>query len=580
MTGMEADGRGSKSANISTSTQVRDMIGFFEELGQMAALSRTQFLICFSSRRYPHISTERSIELILEDQDGHMQDITKYIRSKLRTNRNKRADQIREEIRERSSAIFLWVVLVIQLLWKAFDSGRITDVSDRLRSIPDGLDKLFRDMLTRDSGNMADLLLCLQWVLFADRPLRSEELYFAIHSGIDWDAVTLCDHEAMSSQDMDKFILDSSKGLAELTKTKNQTVQFIHESVRDFLLKDNGLSKLGPDLSSNSSGLSRERLKQCCHHYFTMVAEKVQSLGSWPSTEAENAEVSSELTKRFPFLEYAVHHVLRHAEAAAVNDVLQDDSIASFPLSQWICLDNLLQRFRIRRQTSDASMIYILAENDLANLAHAELRRTKKLNTREERYSFPAAVACVNSSKRMVELLLRHRANSNVQIKEHHSPLFLAIQRNRKGIVELLLTKGARVDEYKTYHFLPIHAAAEIGSDRLVSLLLTYGLEVDGFDQKLDTILPQVASRGHDKILHMLLGADANANARDESHGSALQAASAGGYEKIVQILLRKEADTNARSGPQGTALEAASRSGHENIVQILLEASANRIPR
>jgi hypothetical protein len=41
-----------------------------------------------------------------------------------------------------------------------------------------------------------------------------------------------------------KFILDVSKGLAEITKSKASTVQFIHELVRDFLLKEGGMKKL------------------------------------------------------------------------------------------------------------------------------------------------------------------------------------------------------------------------------------------------------------------------------------------------------------------------------------------------
>ena len=69
---------------------------------------------------------------------------------------------------------------------------------------------------------------------------------------------------------MEKFILSCSKGLAEVTKTKDQTVQFIHESVRDFLLQRNGLSKLQSDLANNVAGSSKERLKQCCHRYITI----------------------------------------------------------------------------------------------------------------------------------------------------------------------------------------------------------------------------------------------------------------------------------------------------------------------
>lgn len=67
-----------------------------------------------------------------------------------------------------------------------------------------------------------------------------------------------------------RFILDSSKGLTEITTSKLQKVQFIHESVRDFLLKEDGLSSIWPDLRSNLQGQSHERLKQCCLSYISV----------------------------------------------------------------------------------------------------------------------------------------------------------------------------------------------------------------------------------------------------------------------------------------------------------------------
>lgn len=70
--------------------------------------------------------------------------------------------------------------------------------------------------------------------------------------------------DEVSCHDMERFILSCSKGLAEKSNANDQTIQFIHESVWDFLLGEQGLSKLHAALSSNLAGLSHERLKQCC----------------------------------------------------------------------------------------------------------------------------------------------------------------------------------------------------------------------------------------------------------------------------------------------------------------------------
>jgi hypothetical protein len=206
----------------------------------------------------------------MEGQQGHNQDIGKYVNSKLKPKRGKQVDEVKAEILSRASGVFLWVVLVVQMLNKTFDHGQIHALRKCLREIPDGLDDLFTDILTRDSENPEGLVLCLQWVLYARRPLNPQELYFAIMSGIEPTDLTDWDPDYITTQDIEKFTLSCSKGLAEVTKTKDHTVQFIHESVRDFLLQRDGLSKLQSDLTRNVAGLSHERLKQCCHRYITI----------------------------------------------------------------------------------------------------------------------------------------------------------------------------------------------------------------------------------------------------------------------------------------------------------------------
>jgi hypothetical protein len=47
-------------------------------------------------------------------------------------------------------------------------------------------------------------------------------------------------------------ILNSSKELAEMTTAERETVQFIHESVRDFLLKAKGLENFSTALPTIS----------------------------------------------------------------------------------------------------------------------------------------------------------------------------------------------------------------------------------------------------------------------------------------------------------------------------------------
>jgi hypothetical protein len=118
----------------------------------------------------------------------------------------------------------MWVILVVEILNKEYDRGRVHALQQMLHKIPGDLHELFRDILTRDSHNQNELLLCIQWVLFARQPLRPEELYFAILSGTEPGALTEWNTDVITIDVIRRFILNSSKGLAEITRSMAPTV--------------------------------------------------------------------------------------------------------------------------------------------------------------------------------------------------------------------------------------------------------------------------------------------------------------------------------------------------------------------
>ncbi|KAH8689852.1 hypothetical protein BGW36DRAFT_389823 [Talaromyces proteolyticus] len=255
--------------------QVREMVEFFENLEQLSVSARIQLHICFSSRHYPHVTIGKGQQLVLECQGGHNQDIANYLYSELKVGYNKQADEVRMEILEMASGIFLWVVLVVRILNREYERGRTHGLRKKLQEIPTELNNLWRDILIRDNQNMESLFLCIQWILYAKRPLKREELYLAILSGENPQALTERNLENITKQNMERYLLSSSKGLAEVMHSKDQTVRFIHESVQDFLLKENVLRDLWSEFgnkgnnfpSLNFSSWSHEQLKKCCCNY-------------------------------------------------------------------------------------------------------------------------------------------------------------------------------------------------------------------------------------------------------------------------------------------------------------------------
>ncbi|KAI8630611.1 hypothetical protein F5Y19DRAFT_428335 [Xylariaceae sp. FL1651] len=98
----------------------------------------------------------------------------------------------------------------------------------------------------------------------------------------------------MTFEVLRKFALDVSKGLAEVIRSDYPTVQFIHESVRDFLLKDGGLRQLFP---------TTENLERQCHVALKNICLR-QLLISY--------EVDQKRFKDYPFERHAVSNVLSY----------------------------------------------------------------------------------------------------------------------------------------------------------------------------------------------------------------------------------------------------------------------------
>ena len=374
--------------------EVRDMVSYFLDVVDEAASFGVHLRICLSSRHYPHITINRGLTFDLESQEDHDDDIANYIASKLYIGNGDYASDVRQQIQDKASGIFLWVVLVVKILNKEYDRGNMTALRKRLREIPSGLYGLFEDILTRDCDNLEQLWMCIQWVAFSNPPLTREELYFAIVAGTDESSLEPWDRKEISVPDMGRYILSCSKGLTEVIQ-KTHTIQFIHESVRDFLLKENGLGKLWPQFEENFPGNSQNKLKQCCEAQLRAV----------PGIDGETSQPvlrdgSSRLAKAYPFLKYAVHNVFHHADRAQELGVSQTNFLTSFDRRRWIILSNTLEQYPVRHHTLKANLLYLLAEEDAPHLLkiHPDFASHYDISS-DERYQFPlyAALACGRS---------------------------------------------------------------------------------------------------------------------------------------------------------------------------------------
>jgi ankyrin repeat protein len=583
--------------------QIRDMVAFFEQLGELAISAGIRFQVCFSSRHYPHITISKGLDLVLEGQEGHDQDITNYLDSELKIGHGKLAEEIRGELQSKASGVFMWVVLVVEMLNKENDGCRVHVLRQKLRDIPNDLHELFRQILMRDCYNRDELLLCIQWILFAKQPLKPEELYFAILSGVAPEVLGSGNTDEVTMDVMKKFILNSSKGLAEITKSKTPTVQFIHESVRDFLVKENGLGELFPDLGGNFQGQNHDRLKQCCLIYMGIDDFVHLDMGKPlpEASEEEAADLRQLTTKMFPFLEYAIRMVLCHADAAESRGVDQGDLVRSFPLANWIKLSNLFEKAKVRRYTQKASLLYILAERNLQNLIKIHPNNLSYLEVEDERYGLPFFAALATESKEAVQTFIaleldEHTAAnkfrelcSQYRYNKSKSAIFGRSFKfsKRRTIVSYMVENG---DELLLAFVLgtgkvdadikdndgrtPLCLAAGTGNEAVIKLLLEIGeVDINSSCKKGQTPLLWAARNGHEAVIKLLLATGkTDTDSRDNDGRTPLSWAAENGCKAVIKLLLAiDKVDIDSRDNSDQTPLSWAARNGHEAVIKLLL---------
>ncbi|KAF1927259.1 uncharacterized protein M421DRAFT_6446 [Didymella exigua CBS 183.55] len=152
---------------------VREVVGFLEEMSVCAVKANVTLDVCLSSRHYPTISMKKNLDLIVEEIDEHDCDIARYVHDKLRG----QDKDIEAEVLRKAGGVFMWVVLVVAMLNEAYDEGKVEAMQQKLNELPGDLEEVFDTLLHKDNPDKHETICLLQWVLFAKQALRPEELW-------------------------------------------------------------------------------------------------------------------------------------------------------------------------------------------------------------------------------------------------------------------------------------------------------------------------------------------------------------------------------------------------------------------
>ena len=534
---------------------VRDLVSFFEDLSIAAMWAGVSVNICLSSRHYPSINMKRRLQIKVENEGEHDRDITTYIRDKLRISDHATEEQdlqsaIQEQLFRKANGIFMWVVLVVQLLNQAFEEGRITKVEEKLRNIPDDLDKVFRLILEKYSPYNSETVLMLQWTLFAQRPLRPEDLYFAVLSGVEPSALAPWNKAFTTRNIIKRYITTVSRGLVEISGYGD--VQFIHETVSDFLLRSIRIQILAPTIGPDVHGHSHDRLAACCGTYMS-----IRSLQQAVPKARSPASIDSVVDQLF------------NKEGLTLDFSRVEAPFDIYPFLRY-CAPHYLSHIRLADPKGLSSHSHFRKMLD-PNFFHAWSRS----NGFADGYTLAYISALAGQTYLLKSLLSETSIDINAPAGVHGSPLQAAACKRHIETVRLLLGSGAAVNQPSGRYGYALQAAVYAQDPEIVRLLLDAGADINARAGLYDeTALDAAVIKRDPVIVRQLLDAGADFNAQGGFHGTALHVALSRPHENastLVKMLLDEGASIDQED------LEQAARDKDRTVFRMLQEELARR---
>jgi hypothetical protein len=216
-----------------------ELVAYFQRLISHAVTSPTNLLICFTCRHYPIITLNTGLTINLEEQN--YQDIKRYVDRELQEEMANwlEASMVGQNIVAKSNGVFQWVVLVVHRVRSLHVEGvGLRRMLSVIEETPLGLHALYASLLNSiDKADLAESKKLLRWICYALEPLRVNDLKFAL--GFDeenphWSIKDCQNSETfwVGEKEAKRRINTLSAGLVE---TKQNIVQVIHQSVRDYL---------------------------------------------------------------------------------------------------------------------------------------------------------------------------------------------------------------------------------------------------------------------------------------------------------------------------------------------------------
>ena len=454
----------------------KSVIQFFEHLADASIREKTKFNVCLSSRYWPQLTIQHCFNARVEIENHG--DIASYIHEHMTT---MQAFEIQKDqlatletiLEDKAQGVFLWVVLVVQELLYAHENGATLGELERiLHRVPQDLLSFYQSQIQKsehdDGGQMLSMLQC---VFYSLKPLTSTELQYLLafgHTAFPSYSEWIQSSEfIMSDAHMEKRIRDKSKGLLEMAEIteywvgcepqNKRTVQFIHQTIVDFLSKD-GFEPLRGQKMPNDAAHGHDFMKVACFNYLrTTDLQSIPVLDFRFYSEFTVERKFPTLYEDHPLLEYAVDTLFPHAALAEKHGIPQDglrshivkNSCGSF--ERWKYLKNLISLKRqvcrpecidfddciVDMEGPEVRPLHIFAQYGL--LVPGMNKLEEDLDIQGGRYFNPLFAAAAGGHKDAVRYLLDLGADPQVSDPYGDTAYGLAVCEWHVGVLQMLL---------------------------------------------------------------------------------------------------------------------------------------------
>lgn len=337
------------------------IISIFQTLIQECRKSTNRLHILFTSRPDPDVEPHQLPFISLQEEN--LSDIRTYVIGELssRVSSNHAMQQYQafaKEVINRADGVFLWAHLVVPRLRKSINGGEnLTTLRSRLAEIPQRLEDLFRDILSRlDPLHLEETLRLIQIVALTTRPLNLDEIRHAFAFGGSCEYTNLSAWENSDKywergDQIRKLIQTRTGGLVEISENWSDgstyvertirgvrgsegsdpsllLVRMLHETAKEYFIRGSGYQHLRYLINLSVSDAKRTLICPPLsstflpdgHNYLARLCSKYLELEDLHLSIVLRLLTEADRTL-FPLAGYAIDNCLIHASAAENGDI-------------------------------------------------------------------------------------------------------------------------------------------------------------------------------------------------------------------------------------------------------------------